>query len=279
MLKKSLQRFEDIPNLHQKINAVSDVINNRPSPLRKYDQIYMKAADMVLQAELVQGLIDNKDVIFMGDGDSMAITFAYLSSLGLINKGPKRSVVLDFDERIVRAIQRFAREKCLEEVVEAYLYNVVDPVPLHLSPSFNAFYINPPYGSTNAGQSAIVFIDRCLELCLSECTGCVILPYDGERVWTRTAMYEIQSYAIEVGLVISEMLREIHSYHLDDDPNLLSSTLIFERVCNHLTRFQNSVIPLETLRNFYGREVQEIPHYIRAVTPNGNLEYFEDKEW
>jgi hypothetical protein len=57
MLKKSLQRFEDIPNLHQKINAVSDVINNRPSPLRKYDQIYMKAADMVLQAELVQGLI------------------------------------------------------------------------------------------------------------------------------------------------------------------------------------------------------------------------------
>ena len=34
-------------------NALSDVIINRPPPLRHFDQIYMKLPDMLLQAELI----------------------------------------------------------------------------------------------------------------------------------------------------------------------------------------------------------------------------------
>lgn len=40
-------------DLKDAINAVSDLGQNRPRPLRNFDQIYMKAGDMVLQSELV----------------------------------------------------------------------------------------------------------------------------------------------------------------------------------------------------------------------------------
>ena len=40
-------------DLRAAINAVSDVVQNRPRPLREFDQIYMKSADMVLQSEIV----------------------------------------------------------------------------------------------------------------------------------------------------------------------------------------------------------------------------------
>ena len=35
------------------INKVSDVVQNRPRPLRDFDQIYMKTGDMVRQSEVV----------------------------------------------------------------------------------------------------------------------------------------------------------------------------------------------------------------------------------
>lgn len=40
-------------DLREAINAVSDVVQNRPRPLRDFDQIYMKTGDMVLQSEFV----------------------------------------------------------------------------------------------------------------------------------------------------------------------------------------------------------------------------------
>jgi N4-bis(aminopropyl)spermidine synthase len=38
-------------DLRQAINAISDVVQNRPAPLREFDQIFMKAGDMVLQSD------------------------------------------------------------------------------------------------------------------------------------------------------------------------------------------------------------------------------------
>ena len=40
-------------DLRQAFNALSDVVVNRPSALREFDQIYMKVSDMLLQAELM----------------------------------------------------------------------------------------------------------------------------------------------------------------------------------------------------------------------------------
>lgn len=51
-------------DLRAAINAISDVVQNRPRPLRELDQIYMKSGDMVLQSELVARWADGKRLVF-----------------------------------------------------------------------------------------------------------------------------------------------------------------------------------------------------------------------
>ena len=65
-------------DLRAAINAISDVIQNRPRPLREFDQIYMKAGDMVMQSEMVARWADKKRVAFIGDGDAISVCVAYL---------------------------------------------------------------------------------------------------------------------------------------------------------------------------------------------------------
>jgi len=55
-------------DLRSAINAISDVVQNRPRPLRELDQIYMKTRDMVLQSELVAWWSRGKKLAFIGIG-------------------------------------------------------------------------------------------------------------------------------------------------------------------------------------------------------------------
>src|SRR5438105_1182336 len=95
-------------NLRESLNAISEVIINRPKPIREFDQIYMRAGDMLLQAEHVSRLFDDKEIIFIGDGDSIGLCLIYLHAKGILSMGPKHVHVLDFDERIVLSIRHFA---------------------------------------------------------------------------------------------------------------------------------------------------------------------------
>lgn len=40
-------------DLRRAINIISDVVMNRPAPLREFDHIYMRVADIVIQADHV----------------------------------------------------------------------------------------------------------------------------------------------------------------------------------------------------------------------------------
>src|SRR5438309_8702300 len=93
-------------DLRAAINAVSDVVQNRPRPLREFDQIYMKTADMVLQSEFIARWADGKRIAFIGDGDAISVCVAYLHHRDILGFGPSRIVVYDFDERICNAVKR-----------------------------------------------------------------------------------------------------------------------------------------------------------------------------
>ena len=71
-------------DLQEAVNAVSDVVQNRPRPIRSIDQIYMKTGDMVMQAELVAHWADKKKLAFIGDGDAISVCVAYLKTAGII---------------------------------------------------------------------------------------------------------------------------------------------------------------------------------------------------
>jgi predicted methyltransferase len=115
-------------DLRKAINAISDVVQNRPAPIREFDQIYMKVADMVIQAEYVARVFNNKDVVFVGDGDGIALSAAHLKAQNVINYGPKSITLLDFDERIVNSVRDSVRSFLLQhQYLEQRSVRPIDP--------------------------------------------------------------------------------------------------------------------------------------------------------
>src|ERR1035441_6517261 len=97
MLSPYMPEQRDI-DLKAAFNAISDVVQNRPRPLREFDQIYMKSGDMVLQSELVARWADGKRLAFIGDGDAISVCVAYLHRENILSYGPSEIVVFDFDQ-------------------------------------------------------------------------------------------------------------------------------------------------------------------------------------
>lgn len=248
-------------DLKAAINAVSDVVQNRPRPIREFDQIYMKTGDMVMQSEFVAKWADGKRLAFIGDGDSISVCVAYLHARGIVDYGPSLITVFDFDERIVGAINRFADRERIEHL-SAVLYNCLDGLPQ--SKEFEYFYTNPPWGASNNGESVNLFAQRGMEAIKGQGEGMVVIADDETLDWPREVLYRVQSFASDRGFYVSRMMPRLHSYHLDDAPNLRSCNLVFaSRPGNARVEDSKPLIDQERLDNFYGRDAQPRVKYVR----------------
>lgn len=250
-------------DLRLAINAISDVVQNRPRPLREFDQIYMKTGDMVLQSELVARWSDGKRLAFIGDGDAISICVAYLHKRDIVNYGPSEIVVYDFDERIVGAVTRFADMERLSNV-RAELYNCLDAFPGPTT--YDCFYTNPPWGASNEGESVKVFMQRGMEAIGYRGEGMVVIADDLELEWTKRVLARVQSYSIDSGFYVQRMMSRLHSYHLDDAPDLRSCNLVIRAVAGP-ERAEQSVRISDPARlaNFYGRENPPRVKYVREM--------------
>ena len=249
-------------DLRQAMNAVSDVIQNRPRPLREFDQIYMKAGDMVLQSEVVAKWSDNKRLAFIGDGDSISVCVAYLKCRDIIGYGPSKVTVFDFDERIVQAINRFADKERIENL-DARLYNCVDGLPSDLT-KFDSFYTNPPWGQYNHGTSVNLFVQRGFEAVHYQGEGIVVIADDADLPWTRMVLSQVQTFACQKGFFVSRMMPQLHSYHLDDAAGLRSCNLMFRSLSdNKEDPASLAVSDQSVLSNFYGRDQDLAVQYVK----------------
>lgn len=255
-------------DLRAAINAISDVIQNRPRPLRLFDQIYMKAGDMVLQSEFVARWARGKKLAFIGDGDAISVCVAYLRARGIIDYGPSEITVFDFDERICNAIERFADRERLEGL-RAQLYNCLDAFPVPAA--FDCFYTNPPWGASNGGESVCVFMQRGMEAVGYGGEALVVIADDDERQWPKQVLARVQEFALTNGYFVQKMMPKMHEYHLDDAPNLRSCNLIFKAVEDtSVPRESATIVDLQRLSNFYGRAGNPRVKYVREKI---NLEY------
>lgn len=251
-------------DLRNAMNAVSDVIQNRPKPIREFDQIYMKAGDMVMQSEFVARWADGKRLVFIGDGDAISVCVAYLKSRDVLEYGPSKVMVLDFDERIVNAVKRFADKERLEHL-DARLYNVLDALPDDLI-DFDCFYTNPPWGQYNNGESINLFLDRGIEAISSTGEGLVVIADDRDLPWPQEVLAEVQVHAANSAFYVARMQPELHLYHLDDAPDLRSCNLLFRsRPNNKKRRSSLPVTDKQKLENFYGRTKAPKVHFVREV--------------
>jgi predicted methyltransferase len=239
-------------DLRECLNAISDVIVNRPPPLREFDQIYMKAADLLLQAELVGRWFDKRSVLFVGDGDALALCATHLHQQKLLPKGPSAVHVLDFDERIVNSINNFADVYNLTCRVRADLYNVADPLPERYWQFFDAFYTNPPFGASNGGRSVESFLLRAIEGVGKGAVGCVVVADYPELNWTGQVLSNTQQYLLNQGFLIAELLPQFHHYHLDDTPDLTSCSMIVRRLRFGEEEYRSQRLEPGILGNFYG---------------------------
>jgi hypothetical protein len=246
------------------------VARARPEPFRAFDQIPMCDFDLARQARLVAPLFADQQIVFVGDMDGAA------SLLGLIavNGGPRPAglFVLDFDARVLEAAEDLAARHGFSGLLRTRLYNCFDPVPSDLLGTFDWFYINPPYGSHNRGESARLFLTRGCELVRARASGCLIFPDDPSRPWTRNAMAATQEFLIANGWMIQKQIDQLHRYHLDDDPGLSSSLLIVDQVTRPSTcrmPFAGRRVGMNEVAAFYGRAV--LPPYPKAIDREGRL--------
>jgi predicted methyltransferase len=262
-------------DLRDAVNAVSDVVQNRPKPIRSIDQIYMKTGDMVLQAELVASWADKKRLVFIGDGDAISVCVAYMKNMNIIDYGPSQITVFDFDERQIHAINSFAERKHIRHL-KAELYNARDAFP---KPNrFDRFYTNPPWGQSNEGVSVHVFMERGIEACGYGGQGMIVIADDEELEWPKRVLYTTQKRASELGYFVNRMQPLMHSYHLDDDALLRSCNLIIEALPGNSSRGKSKVVDKDRLVNFYGRDQDLRMRYIKSNRPL-TLEGADENEW
>jgi predicted methyltransferase len=254
--------FRQEVDLRRAINAISDVVQNRPRPLRDFDQIHMKAGDMVLQSEFVADWADGKSLAFIGDGDAISVCVAYLLTREVFDFGPKHIKVYDFDERTVQAIKRFADKERIGHL-DAELYNCLHSFPG--ADKFDCFYTNPPWGASNNGSSVNAFIQRGIEAIRYEGDGLVVIADDDDLEWPKRVLASVQGYAAEQGFYVSKMQRKLHEYHLDDNPDLRSCNLYFSSLPGNSKRFGGSrpFTDKNLLANFYGADQAPTVRYVR----------------
>lgn len=252
--------------------GLSDVIINRPAPLRIYDQIYMKLPDMLLQAELTAQWCHEKTALFIGDGDAIALTMMHLANQKLIKGQPKHATVLDFDERIVNSINHFARSYELTDRIHAELYNIADPLPEKHWEQYDAFYTNPPWGASNAGKSVCAFVERGIEGVKPQAIGFIIIGDHAAFIWTHEVLWTTQQLILDKGFAVAEMLHEFHRYHLDDSPELTSCCLVVKRRDASSQQYSSKALTKQRLENFYGADSPLRIHYVRDLTNGGKLD-------
>jgi N4-bis(aminopropyl)spermidine synthase len=252
-------------DLRSAINAVSDVIQNRPQPLREFDQIYMKAGDMVLQTSLIAQRFAGRKLIFMGDGDSISLCLAYLMKREVIETGPESILVLDFDERMVRAVERFADREGISDRIQSRLYNCIDSLPPELLGQFSAFYTNPPWGAHNDGESVKVFVERCIEASSADAVGVVVIADDSTVAWSQKVLAETQAFALDKGFYVQEMQTKVHEYHLDDAPDLRSCNLFLRSLPDRELAQRSYDLHDSRLEDFYGRSQNLRVRYVRET--------------
>jgi N4-bis(aminopropyl)spermidine synthase len=260
-------------DLRKAINAISDVVQNRPIPLREFDQIYMKVADMVIQAEYVARVFNNKDVVFVGDGDGIALSAAHLKAQKVINYGPQSITLLDFDERIVNSVRRFGEKLSPHIRISSHLYNVADALPLEHFGVYDGFHINPPWGASNDGESVIAFFERGSQATKQKSLGIVVIADDPDLPWTQGVLRDTQHRALKLGYVVAEMLPQLHLYHLDDAPDLRSCSCLFRRIDPSCMQTVSEPLESARLENFYGKSSPLRFRYVRErTTLNTNRE-------
>lgn len=224
----------------------------------------MKVGDMAAMSMYIAERFAGKNVVFIGDGDAIALSVMHLTTQEIVESGPRSIRVFDFDERIVMSILRFADKYKMEDRISASLYNVIDPLPSDEIGQYDCFYTNPPWGASNGGESVTAFLERGIEAMKARGEGILLIGDDRELEWTQEVLLTTQRRACALGYVVGEMVPTWHLYHLDDAPDLRSCSILFRSVEERAAAPSQPLSP-ERRANFYGKDNRLRVRYVKEL--------------
>ena len=187
----------------------------------------------------------------------------YLRAREILPYGPERVTVFDFDERICNAILRFADHERLGNL-DARLYNCLEAFPA--LGEFDAFYTNPPWGASNDGESVIVFTQRGMEAVGFAGNGAVVVADDPTLDWPSRVLANLERTALDAGFYIQRVMPQVHSYHLDDAPDLRSCNVLLRSIGTSANVRAAVSLPITDparLEHFYGHGSAPRVRYVR----------------
>ncbi len=201
---------------------VEKICATRPSASRTLDQVHMKPESIVKQLDHLKDYVPGRDVMLLGDDDFLSMPIAMFLE-------PKSVTVFDIDIRILKSLKELNWSYHLG--IKINFYNALTNVPPEHRQKYNFFITNPPYGSKNKGAGGCFFINRCLQFCTDDTSGCFILPNDKKLAWSLEAMLNVQEFLNQMGCTINDARHSIHHYSHEDE-NLTSSSFIVARIKN-----------------------------------------------
>lgn len=120
----------------------------------------------------------------------------------------------------------------------------------------------------------MMWLYRCMDLCTEDAEGCIIIPDDESFLWSVECTKNIVSFLNKYGFEVVEHNKNIHQYHLQDNPTLKSSYLLVKRIKNISSPYEELKFPISMCKNLYGSP-RAIPQYIYEDfnNPNGHQDF------
>lgn len=194
-----------------------EILSNRGSPDRSVDQYLATPETMVARVSYLIGdhATRRKRVLVLGDDD--------LTSIGLaLYGGPESVTVLEIDPDVISVIRRVAEAKRLPILVEKH--DLQEVLPAKYQAGFDSFFGDPPYEY----GGLITWVQRGLESLKLQGRGYLACPFHDYTSKSRNYLFQIQSFLISQGFVVSDMIHGFHSYEGNDHQR--ASMLRFERI-------------------------------------------------
>lgn len=194
--------------------TIEFIANERPHAKHEIEQYLMKPQSLYDQL-LLSKRLDNKKILFLGDDDHLSIVLAYYLNI--------ESVVLEVDRDVLNSHKNLKHRLSLSNH-KVFLYDIV--YPMNLWSDYDAFVINPPYGSKNDLFGAKVWTSRAVSVIKNKGLGLTILPICFDYKWSTENMIKYQAFLSSIGLCMYDINHNIHEYYATHKhPDLRSSNI------------------------------------------------------
>ncbi len=198
-------RFNGFKSFKNLLAKFEELVKPRPRAISEYDQGYIEPKDTVARVFLMHELgdVEGKNILLLGDDD--------LTSLALLlTEWPKRIVVLEIDDRILEFINRVKIDKGWNNI-DLIHYDVREPIPNEIKGKFDVFFTDP----VETIDGIRLFLSRCA----SALKGIEGVGYFGltHLEASRNKWHIIQQDILNMGFVITDIIRNFQTYLLDRD--------------------------------------------------------------